>query len=224
MAGRSSSRRAPWGVWARNTVARSGVPVTTPSVDALERVRRRAAPGWPRRGSRRPRRPGRRGADVASGRAASWTRTTPAAVAASTPAATESWRRAPPATTVAPAVSEPGSRLQLRDPLRRGHDDDLAARGRAAHRLDRPVEHRTAADGRQRLVDAAHAAAGTGGDDDGIGEARGCRGPPSASVVPYCPVARERTRAGRRALAGRLSPRRPAGRRPSGRRRSGGRG
>ena len=196
---RSSSRRAPWGVCARNSVAPVGGRrdhdrrrVTCLSESTTGSTGMAAPWARPRLATRSA------SADVASGRAASWTRTT-STRSARTPVATESWRRGPPATTDAPGARQPRLGAQGAA-IRSGAVTTMMSRtaARAAHRVDRPVERRAAADGGARLVGAAHAAAGTGGDDDGVGEAARVGEHPLS--VPYCPrhpVARRAARARR---------------------------
>ena len=131
-------------------------------VDPLERSRRPARPGSPPRALRPPARPPRSSAAETSGRAPSWTRTTRsrsapradrAGSSASTPAATDSWRRSPPATTRLTRSRQPGRAADLVDAGRRGDDDDPLDDRRRGERLERPGEHRPPGDRRQQLVD-----------------------------------------------------------------------
>ena len=103
-----------------------------------------------------------------SGRAASWTRTTRAVVGA-TPAATESCRRTPPATTSHPPIAHPGTPGDVIDPL--GAITTMIVRSTSPatrHGRDGMLEDGATADDGVELVEAAHAAAATGRDDDGV--------------------------------------------------------
>ena len=204
-AGRS---RTPWGVWAVARPARSTVPTTAPPSTRLSV----SATGSDRDGravlARPPRRPrsAELGRDERPGavvdeddRPAVRRRRGPAP----TPAATDSWRRGPPATTRRPVARQPRPRRRSRRraPAPRRRRSGRRTGAAAARRLERP-----------RPAAAARRAA------------RGaCRGRPSAG-------SRRRRRRRRRRIAGvaarrrrrQLEPR--AGRRPSGRPPSGARG
>ena len=86
-----------------------------------------------------------------SGRAASWTRTTPlppgsSRSSATKPAWTDSWRRDPPTTTSTTLGGSQAAPATSCQPLARGHDDDpLDLRGRR-QRGERPGEQRATVD------------------------------------------------------------------------------
>jgi len=105
---RSRDRRAPCGVCDRKSPCRSRIPTTLPSTNR-RMLSGTATTGTAAPCSRAPHATRSIRSGVTSGRAPSWIRTTSASEAR-TPAATESWRRAPPATTVASTSRRYGAR------------------------------------------------------------------------------------------------------------------
>ena len=186
----------PWPGLARSTVSTMRPPTTRLTVSATGRTGM-AAP-W----SAAAAATARRAPAATSGRAPSWTSTTPArrrrpgprASRAAKPAATESCRRAPPATTVETCAGSHGAGGQS---SRRSAAVTTTIALDAWRRRDRVERVRPAAAGRRwarPACRAAHPARGAGGDDDRVRS----RGGTSGAVNPGA-----------------------AGRRSSGRRRSG---
>ena len=142
MAAVSSSRRAPWGVWARNSSDRSAVPVMSPSRHLLEESMTgstgMAAPWSAAASATRSMRP-----DVASGRAASWTRTTsPSAGVPRGPPSPGGGHRRSTTVTSSSVIQGIASRAARRSA--RGDHDDPTDGGSTTHRIDGPLEGRTA--------------------------------------------------------------------------------
>ncbi len=119
-AARSRSRRAPCGVWAAPSPSRSTVPMTrSPSIRLSVSATGTIGSAAPYRAVASATAAIR--AASTSGRAASWTRTTPdssdrSRSRARNPAWTDSWRRAPPATT---STTLAGSQAAAAIPARR---------------------------------------------------------------------------------------------------------
>ena len=212
-AARSRSRRTPCGVWAAPSPVRSTVsPTTSPSIRLSVSATGRTGIAAPCRAASAATRP--RGLGVTSGRAPSWTRTTPCS---SAPKPLERRR-----TRRRPTPGDARRRRRRRPPLpgshgRRGNLAPVAparstttirsTSGAADDRVERPGEQRPAAELGGELVGAAHPGRPAGGDDDRVGTD-------------------DRSGHGRVRRAGRRRPlnRGAAGRRSSARRRSGARG
>ena len=157
-ASRRRSRRTPCGVCAAPRSLRSTVAPDQLAVEALERLRdghdrdRRPVLGGRRRDGADERRVDER-AGTRRGRARPRSRRAPARSNAANPAATDSCRRSPPATTSIDARRQPGRGGH--DLGRRGlggDDDDPRDRRRRGERVEGPGEQRPAADLDRQLV------------------------------------------------------------------------
>ena len=201
-ASRRTARRTPCGVWAAASADRSTVAATQSPSTRLSGLGDRAATGMAAPCRRPPRRRASTSAGVTSGRAPSWTRTTRVAVgvraatarrARRTRRATDSWRRAPPATTADDA--RPAARRAAARSATRSAAVTTTIRSTPAPRRARRASRPAAAAGDRR--------------------ARACRCRPSASSAPAATtIASRRARpatARSRSIEPRLGEDHPAG-------------
>ena len=156
-------RRAPCGVCAAASADRSTVPSDEALPHPLERLRHRAAPAAPRRSAPTASTTASTSAAETSGRAPSWTstgRSRPAGSTASswrTPAATDCWRVAPPATTAVTPAGSHGARAGARRGPGDVDEDQPPDAGAAASASRVQASSGRPPTGASELVDAGHA-------------------------------------------------------------------